>query len=57
MESGGGIELEKKRNKFRALRERWCGGLKLSFSLFFVNKLSIPIDNDPNWHRDDIPTL
>ena len=57
MESGGGIELEKKRNKFRALRERWCGGLKLSFSLFFVNKLNIPIDNDPNWHRDDIPTL
>ena len=57
MESGGGIELEKKRNKFRALRERWCDGLKLSFSLFFVNKLNIPIHNDPNWQRDDIPTL
>ena len=50
MESGGGIELEEK-------KERWCGGLKLSFSLFFVNKLNIPIHNDPNWHRDDIPTL
>ena len=50
MESGGGIELEEK-------KERRCGGLKLSFSLFFVNKLNIPIHNDPNWHRDDIPTL
>ena len=47
------MELEKKkekRNKFRALRERWCGGLTLSLSLFFVNKLNIPNHNDPNWH-------
>ena len=43
MESGGGIELEKKKekkNKFRAL----------------VNKLNIPNHNDPNWHWEDIPT-
>ena len=51
------MELKKKRSKFRAPRERWCGELKLSFSLLFVNKLNIPIHNDPNWHRDDIPTL
>ena len=58
MESGGGIELKKKkRNKFRALRERWCGGLKLLFSLLFVNKLNIPIHNYPNWLRDDFLTL
>ena len=51
--SGGGMELEKKkekRNKFRAPRERWCGGLTLSLNLFFVNKLNIPNHNDPNWH-------